>query len=194
MYKSYLKRYLDFTTALIALAFLSPLLLLVSLSIKIDSRGPILYSQKRLGLHGRTFNLYKFRSMTDVSRSASKQTYIGDPEITTFGSFIRRFKIDELPQLLNVLKGDMSIVGPRPCLPELKSEFDDNGLFRTQVRPGLTGLAQVNGNIFLSWPQRWKLDRIYVENLRFSLDCKIILKTISVVFLGEKCFINSELL
>lgn len=194
MYKSYLKRYLDFLIALVAVVCLSPLLLLVSLCIKIDSRGPILYSQKRLGRNGKTFDLYKFRSMTDAPRSAAKQTHMDDPEITAFGRFIRRFKIDELPQLLNVLKGDMSIVGPRPCLPELKSEFDDNGAYRTLVRPGLTGLAQVNGNIFLSWPQRWKLDRIYVENLRFSLDCKIILKTISVVLLGEKCFINSKLL
>jgi lipopolysaccharide/colanic/teichoic acid biosynthesis glycosyltransferase len=137
-------------------------------------------------MHGRVFQLYKLRSMTHVPRTPDRQIYEGDAEVTRVGQWIRRFKIDELPQLVNVLLGDMSLVGPRPCLPELRDQFDENGAQRLLVRPGLTGLAQVNGNIFLSWPERWRLDRIYVNDLSFWNDIKILLKTIIVVALGEK--------
>lgn len=188
MYRNRLKRALDISMALLLLALLSPVLGTTALLLKFDSPGPVLFRQRRLGLQGRVFDLYKFRSMVHRQRTADRQIYEGDPEVTRLGHVIRRFKIDELPQLFNVLKGDMSIVGPRPCLPELQSEFDENGRLRILVRPGLTGLAQVNGNILLSWPERWRLDRIYVESLSFMVDCKILLKTVLVVLLGEKRF------
>ncbi|WP_292934521.1 sugar transferase [Noviherbaspirillum sp.] len=181
-----MKRPFDVLAAFVLLLLVAPILLLTAVLLKLDSPGPILFTQKRLGLNGRIFDLYKFRSMVDVPRTPARQVYGGDPEVTRVGKFIRRFKIDELPQLLNVLKGDMSIVGPRPCLPDLQAEFDENGRSRIAVRPGLTGLAQVNGNIFLSWPERWRLDRMYVDNLSFVTDCRILWKTVFVVLLGEK--------
>ncbi|WP_247869543.1 sugar transferase [Herbaspirillum sp. ST 5-3] len=181
-----MKRPFDVLAAFVLLLLVAPILLLTAVLLKLDSPGPILFTQKRLGLNGRIFDLYKFRSMVDVPRTPARQVYGGDPEVTRVGKFIRRFKIDELPQLLNVLKGDMSIVGPRPCLPDLQAEFDENGRSRIAVRPGLTGLAQVNGNIFLSWPERWRLDRMYVDNLSFATDCQILWKTVFVVLLGEK--------
>lgn len=119
-----------------------------------------------------------------------KEIYQGDAEVTWIGAFLRRFKIDELPQLINVLIGDMSIVGPRPCMPSMKDELNEDGNFRTQIRPGLTGLAQVNGNIYLSWPDRWKYDRYYVEHVSLWLDLKIIAKTVVIVIQGEKSFLN----
>jgi lipopolysaccharide/colanic/teichoic acid biosynthesis glycosyltransferase len=186
MYRIFLKRPFDVLAAFVLLLLVAPILLLTAVLLKLDSPGPILFTQKRLGLNGRIFDLYKFRSMVDVPRTPARQVYGGDPEVTRVGKFIRRFKIDELPQLLNVLKGDMSIVGPRPCLPDLQAEFDENGRSRIAVRPGLTGLAQVNGNIFLSWPERWRLDRMYVDNLSFVTDCRILWKTVFVVLLGEK--------
>jgi lipopolysaccharide/colanic/teichoic acid biosynthesis glycosyltransferase len=127
--------------------------------------------------------------MTNESHDIDK-ILLNDTRITRFGRILRRFKIDELPQLFNVLKGDMSIIGPRPCHPELVKEFDENAICRLDVRPGLTGLAQVNGNIFLEWPERWKYDKYYVDNLSFWLDLKIILKTILIVFKGEERFLN----
>lgn len=111
------------------------------------------------------------------------------PDVTPVGRLLRRFKVDELPQLFNVIRGDMSLVGPRPCLPETVSEFDCNGEARLAVRPGLTGLAQVNGNVHLSWPERWKYDRYYVENLSIQLDCKILFKTLLVIVFGEQPFL-----
>jgi undecaprenyl phosphate N,N'-diacetylbacillosamine 1-phosphate transferase len=187
MYRKLLKRQIDFVLALSLLVLLAPLLMLAALAIRLESPGPLLFAQCRLGLGGRTFKLYKFRSMLHVQeqRHHDRQVYAGDPEVTCIGRLLRRFKIDELPQLINVLKGDMSLIGPRPCLPELQARFDENGKRRTAVRPGLTGLAQVSGNIFLSWPERWRLDRTYVDNLSFTGDCKILLRTVYVIVVGE---------
>ena len=186
MYRSGLKRCFDIAVASAAIILLSPVLIITAFLLRLDSAGPVLFSQKRLGMNGRVFSLYKFRSMADRPRVASEQVYLDNPDVTPFGKFIRRFKIDELPQLFNVLIGDMSIVGPRPCLPELTAEFDENAQRRLLVRPGITGLAQVNGNILLSWPERWRLDRIYTEEVSFVMDCKILLKTVLVILFGEK--------
>ncbi|MEQ3511904.1 sugar transferase [Pseudoalteromonas sp. BZB3] len=180
------KRLFDFLICGVVLVLLSPLLILSVIMIKCTSKGPIFFLQERLGKDGIRFQVYKFRTMTDTVRKFDVQVDNSNTEVTFFGKFARRLKIDELPQLLNVLKGDMSIVGPRPCLPSLQSDFNDDGLARLRVRPGLTGLAQVNGNIYLSWEERWKLDREYVENQSLLLDVKIVLRTILVVFLGEK--------
>ncbi len=118
-------------------------------------------------------------------RDSHRQVYLGDMDVTRLGSVWRRYKLDEVPQLINVLKGDMSLIGPRPCLPELAERFDGNGHYRILVRPGLSGMAQVNGNVYLSWPERWVYDRYYVENLSFTLDMKILLKTLGIVLFGE---------
>lgn len=130
--------------------------------------------------------------MLDLKRTSEIQVYGNNSEITTVGKLLRRLKIDELPQLINVLKGDMSFIGPRPCLPELRNEFDENGWERLKVRPGLSGLAQINGNIYLSWEERWKYDAEYVSKQSFILDIKIILKTFLIVIFGEKKFIKKS--
>lgn len=131
--------------------------------------------------------------MTYKQRTPDREILKNDSEVTKVGSFLRRFKIDEMPQLLNVLKGDMSLVGPRPGLARQINEFNDDGRARLLVRPGLTGLAQINGNIYLSWPERWKHDRKYVENVSFLLDLKIILKTFSIIFHGEEKYVKKAM-
>lgn len=181
-----MKRTIDFLIALCAVIVLSPLLLLVAIAIKLESKGPLFYTQKRLGYTGQVFELLKFRSMTNKEHDPSVQIFGDEMDVTRVGKIIRRLKIDELPQFINVLKGDMSIVGPRPCLPSLQNDFNEDGKARLIVRPGLTGLAQINGNIHLSWEERWKFDRHYVENHNLLLDIKIILNTVLIVVLGEK--------
>lgn len=181
-----MKRIIDFFIALFSLIALFPLFLFVAIAVKCESKGPLFYTQKRLGYTGQIFKLLKFRSMTNKERNPSIQVFGNEMDVTRVGKIIRRLKIDELPQLINVLKGDMSIVGPRPCLPSLQEVFNEDGKARLQVRPGLTGLAQINGNIHLSWEERWKFDRHYVENHNLLLDLKIILNTVLIILLGEK--------
>lgn len=181
-----MKRIIDIAITTIALIILFPILIICAILIKVESKGPLFYTQERLGENGARFKLLKFRSMTNKKHDISVQIMGNESEITGFGKIIRRLKIDELPQLINVLKGDMSIVGPRPCLPLLQQEFNEDGKARLKVRPGLTGLAQINGNIHLSWQERWIFDRFYVENHNLILDLKIIFKTIIIVILGEK--------
>lgn len=190
MYKKYLKRLFDFLAAIIILIFLLPFFVIVAILIKMSSNGPIFFFQERLGKNNHTFKIFKFRTMTDKKRVADREILKGDVEVTKIGYYLRRFKIDELPQILNVLKGEMSLVGPRPCLPRQLFEFNEDGKYRTLVTPGLTGLAQVNGNIHLSWEDRWKYDRKYVENLSLLLDVKIIYKTIAIILKGENNFIK----
>ena len=180
------KRLFEFIVALVLSVILLPLFVVVGLLIKLGSRGPIFYTQERLGYRGETFKLYKFRSMTNKKRDEFVQVTNNSAEVTAIGKFIRRFKIDELPQLLNVLNGDMSLVGPRPCLPSMRESFNEDGEKRILVRPGLTGMAQVNGNILLSWEERWRFDRHYVENVSLLLDIQILYKTVLIVFLGEQ--------
>lgn len=182
-----MKRCFDFLISILILIIISPLLIITAVLVKTTSKGPLFFKQERVGKKGRLFSVYKFRTMVDDKyRDLSKQTFNNDAEITKVGKVIRRLKIDELPQLFNVVKGDMSLVGPRPCLPALVKEFDESGKKRLLVRPGLTGLAQVNGNIYLSWEERWKFDRKYVEQQSFLLDLKILSKTALIVLLGEK--------
>lgn len=174
--------------SLLFLLVLLPFMLIFALIIALDSRGKVLFIQPRLGQNGRFFNACKFRTMTDKPRTVHKEITPGNPELTGFGKFLRRFKLDELPQLWNILRGDMSFVGPRPALPEQFNEYDEISKHRLDVLPGITGLAQVNGNIYLTWPQRWMYDVEYVNKISFGLDFKIILRTIAVVFAGEKRF------
>lgn len=193
IYSKYFKRLLDFVLSLIAILILSPLLIVVAILIKIGSEGPIFFRQERPGKNQRIFKVYKFRTMV---KDAVKHQKVGvevtgsDVRITPFGKFLRRFKIDELAQLFNILKGDMSIVGPRPTLPEYIEQYEEWELKRFDVRPGLTGLAQINGNIYLDRQEKSAYDVKYIENISFINDIKIILKTIAIVFLGEDKFVN----
>lgn len=186
------KRFFDIVFSVIGLFTASPVLLFSIIVIKLETEGPIFFSQDRLGKNGRVFTLYKFRTMINKKREVNREILKEDVEVTKIGYYLRRLKIDELPQLINVLKGDMSLVGPRPCMPELKDSFNEDGKFRIRVLPGLTGLAQVNGNIYLSWPQRWKYDREYVENISFLYDVSIILKTFDILLCGEEKFKKDE--
>lgn len=190
LYRSILKRIIDIVFSFCFILIASPLMIAAGILIKISSRGPIFFKQERAGENGKPFTVYKFRTMTDKPRKVDREIYKGDSEVTSVGLWLRRFKIDELPQLINILKGDMSIVGPRPGMMTQITKLDENGKFRLKVKPGLTGLAQVHGNIHLSWPERWIYDRKYVENLSFFLDVKILVKTIMIVLFGEEKFLK----
>lgn len=190
LYRRAGKRTLDLLVVLPFFLLLLPLLAIAALLVKLDSPGPVFFVQKRLGRYGSTFLTYKFRSMTDRPRTTHTEVLPGHSEVTRTGVWLRRFKIDELPQLWNIVRGDMSLVGPRPALPEHISEYNRDGLERLLERPGLTGLAQVNGNIYLSWPERWAWDARYVRELSLRTDLRIIVRTVAVVVCGEEKFLN----
>lgn len=182
MYKI-IKRGLDIIFSLIFLIIGGIFLILVGLIIKIDSPGPVLFKQERLGLDGKVFKIYKFRSMCQGAEKKGTGVYSlkGDPRVTRVGRFIRATSIDELPQLINILKGEMSFIGPRPTLtyhPWKLEEYTDEQKKRFTVRPGVTGLAQINGRKDIPWDERIIYDVEYVNNLRFTLDLKILLNTI----------------
>lgn len=188
IYKNCVKRALDFLFALFVLTLVFPVLLLAALAIKFNSRGPILFTQERVGLHGKLFKIYKLRTMAVKHDRTLTQTTHSDPDVFLAGKILRRLKVDELPQILNVLLGDMSLVGPRPCLEVTRNEMPEWALQRFSLRPGMTGLAQINGNISLSWQERWEYDTRYIEQCSLYLDFKIIIKTVLVVLLGEERF------
>ena len=185
------KRLFDFFISFAILLLLFPLFIIVAVLIKLDSKGPIFYLQSRVGENGRAFRIYKLRTMTNKERDPNvKQTYLQDPDITRIGGLLRRFKIDELPQIWNVFIGDMSLVGPRPALPSLYEKFGEIAKKRCEVRPGMTGWAQVNGNIYLPWEERLCLDREYVDRMSFMLDLRILVKTVAIVLFGEEKYIK----
>ena len=195
MYRLAFKRFLDVAVCTPALLLLSPFFLVVALIVRLDTSGPALFRQERLGKSGRIFTLYKFRTMshsTRVEPAVSIEIFADNPELTRMGRWLRRLKIDELPQLWNVLRGDMSLVGPRPAMPDQIYKLTDEGRRRLEVRPGLTGLAQVNGNIHLPWEERWRYDRRYVDELSFRLDVGILFKTIAVIALGKETYKDAE--
>ena len=176
-----MKRLLDFVSALIGLCLLSPLLLLVLLLVRAGIGSPVFFRQVRPGLDGTPFELIKFRTMLDVADSTGYM--LPDSErLTSFGSFMRSTSLDELPSLWNVLKGDMSLVGPRPLLMEYLPLYSDEQAKRHNVRPGITGWAQVNGRNAISWEEKFKLDVWYVDHQSFLLDMKILLLTVKKVF------------
>jgi len=188
MYIHFFKRLLDFMIALVGLIILSPLFLILWIWLSIANRGVgAFFVQERIGLHGVPFKLFKFKSMTD-EKDENGKLLPDDKRLTKNGKFIRRFKIDELPQLINILIGDMSFVGPRPGLISMLVELNEDGKVRLKVKPGLTGLAQINGNIYLSWEERWIYDKKYVENISFLLDLKILCRTFLIIIFGEKKF------
>jgi lipopolysaccharide/colanic/teichoic acid biosynthesis glycosyltransferase len=190
MYKFFIKRLIDVLASLGVIIILFPFFILVYILVKLDSKGPFFFFQERLGYQAKIFKVYKIRTMYDKPRVANREILRGDSEVTKIGAILRRFKIDELPQIINVFVGDMSLVGPRPCLPQQQADFDNHAKQRIKVRPGLTGLAQVNGNIYLTWPERWVYDSRYVSQCSFLLDVKIVLKTLLILFRGEDKFIK----
>ncbi len=172
-YIQYGKRLFDFCIALVALIILMPLMLLITGFIRLRLGAPFLFRQQRPGLHGKPFTLYKFRTMTDA-RDANGNLLPDAERLTPFGRFLRSYSLDELPELFNVLKGEMSLVGPRPLLMKYTPYFTEQEKKRFMVRPGITGLAQVSGRNDLSWDLRLNADIQYVQNLSFTLDMKII--------------------
>lgn len=181
-----LKRGFDILVAGLMLLMTSPVWLPAAILIKLTSPGPLFFVQERSGRQGRIFHPLKFRSMRGGRRPDAKEIVALDhPEVTAVGKWIRRLKIDELPQLLNVLRGEMSLVGPRPTLPDQVAAYDDFRRQRLLVRPGLTGLAQVHGNTTLSWDERILYDIAYVRRCSFGLDIWIMLRTLWVVLRGE---------
>lgn len=179
-----LKRTFDFITALVALIVISPLVVLLALLVRLFLGAPILFSQIRPGLHGQAFTVYKFRTMTD-EKDASGALLPDDVRLTPFGLFLRRSSLDELPQLFNVLKGDVSLVGPRPLLMEYLPLYTPEQAKRHLVRPGITGWAQVNGRNAISWERKFELDVWYVDNQSFLLDMKILFLTVKKVLIKE---------
>lgn len=181
MYRKYIKRLLDFVLSLLALIILSPVLLITALLVKIKLGSPIIFKQQRPGLNEKIFTLYKFRTMTD--KKDEEGNLLPDSErLTKFGKLLRSTSIDELPELINILKGDMSIVGPRPQLIRDMVFMTEEQRKRHTVRQGLTGLAQVNGRNNLTWEEKINYDLKYIENITFIGDLKIILKTVDKVF------------
>lgn len=186
----HIKRFFDLLVSVIFILLLSPMLVLIMILIKLDSKGPIFFNQRRMGKGGKVFNVYKFRSMTHNPQRIAGEVFRDNPEVTRIGKWLRRYKLDELIQLLNIVKGEMSFVGPRPALPTQIKKFNSNGHRRLEVTPGLTGLAQVNGNIYLSWEERWIYDRKYVEKLSFCLDLYLIVKTFAILARGEDKYVK----
>ncbi|WPL42908.1 sugar transferase [Priestia megaterium] len=189
IYRRYLKRLLDIILSLIAIICLSPVFLIVAFLVRVKLGSPVLFKQKRPGMNEKVFLMYKFRTMTDA-RGADGELLPDDVRLTRFGKFLRSTSLDELPELFNILKGDMSLVGPRPLLVQYLPLYNNHQKRRHEVRPGLSGLAQVNGRNAIGWEDKFNLDVKYVEDISFLLDIKIIFFTIQKVFIREG--INSE--
>lgn len=172
-----LKQFIDLLVSLILLILLSPVMLVIALLVRIKLGKPVLFSQERPGLHGRLFRLHKFRTMRDLY-GADGQLLPDDKRLTPFGRFLRASSLDELPELVNVLRGEMSLVGPRPLLVAYLARYTPEQARRHEVLPGITGWAQVNGRNALSWEAKFKLDVWYVDNQSFWLDLKILFLTL----------------
>ena len=181
IYERYVKRGLDAVFACIFLFLLFPVFLITALLVRLKLGAPVIFSQTRGGFGGREFMILKFRTMTDKRDREGK--LLPDPErLTRFGRFLRRTSLDELPQLINILRGEMSFVGPRPQLAEFLPHYTDEEKLRHTVRPGLTGLAQVSGRNSLPWKKRFELDAEYAERVSFFLDLKIVILTVFTIF------------
>lgn len=184
MYKLYCKRLIDIVIGFLALLFLSPLLIIVAVLLFIINNGNPFFFQKRPGKKGIVFSIIKFKTMNDKKDNTGN--LLPDAErMTKVGSLIRKTSLDEIPQLINVIKGDMSLIGPRPLLVQYLDLYNDFQKRRHEVRPGITGWAQVNGRNAISWEQKFQYDVWYVDNCNFSTDVKIIFKTIKKVFLRD---------
>lgn len=184
VYKFFVKRCLDFVLSLLALILLSPVLLIVAVLVRIKLGTPVIFKQERPGRNEKIFRMYKFRTMTDQKDNEGR-LLPDEIRLTSFGKKLRSTSLDELPELFNILKGDMSIVGPRPLLVRYLPLYNERQRHRHDVRPGFTGLAQVNGRNSISWEEKFEWDVKYVEKLSFGLDVKIILQTVKTVLKRE---------
>ncbi|WP_337133888.1 sugar transferase [Priestia megaterium] len=189
IYRRYIKRLVDIILSLVAIGCLSPVLLIVAFLVRVKLGSPVLFKQKRPGMNEKIFLMCKFRTMTDA-RGENGELLPDDVRLTKFGNFLRSTSLDELPELFNILKGDMSLVGPRPLLVQYLPLYNEHQKRRHEVRPGLSGLAQVNGRNAISWKEKFKLDVQYVNQISFITDVKIIFLTLKKVFVREG--INSE--
>lgn len=189
IYCNYLKRILDILICIIGLIFISPILLVVALLVKIKLGSPIIFKQERPGLHGEIFKLYKFRTMTN-EKNDSGELLNDEARLTEFGKKLRASSLDELPEIFNIIIGDMSIVGPRPLMVKYLPLYSEKQKRRHDVRPGLTGLAQISGRNAITWTERFNKDIEYVDNISLKLDMYIFLKTIYYVLKREG--INSD--
>ena len=184
MYKTYFKRSIDFSAAFLGLLILSPVLIIVTIGLYIANKGKPFFFQVRPGLNEKLFKIIKFKTMND--RADTQGNLLADNKrLTTIGKFVRKTSLDELPQLVNVLKGDMSLIGPRPLLPEYLPLYNNKQKKRHNVKPGITGWAQVNGRNAIEWPKKLAYDVWYVDNISFWLDVKIVTKTVLKVLQTE---------
>lgn len=186
----YIKRILDIILGIITLILLSPIMIITSVLIRIDSKGPIIFKQQRVGKNGKHFTIYKFRTMVENAEKMGTglDSYENDTRVTKIGKFLRNSSLDEFPQLFNILKGDMSFVGPRPPVTYHPYKYDDypaDAKRRFEARPGVTGYAQVNGRNELSWEEKFKYDLYYVDKVCLLLDLKIFILTIFKVIKME---------
>ena len=180
MYKNYFKRLFDFTIALIGLICLSPIFIIVAIGLYFANQGKPFFFQERPGLNEKIFKIIKFKSMND--KKDKEGNLLPDAErLTSVGAFVRKTSLDEIPQLINVLKGDMSLIGPRPLLVQYLPYYTEREKLRHTVRPGITGFAQVNGRNTVNWDSRLEMDAQYVESLSFSNDIKILIETVKNV-------------
>lgn len=184
MYKSFFKRLLDFTVALVGFILLSPIFLIVMIGLFFANNGKPFFFQARPGKNERLFKIIKFKTMND-KKSLDGQLLPDAERLTDMGAFVRKTSLDELPQLLNVLKGDMSLIGPRPLLPQYLPLYNNFQKRRHDVKPGISGWAQVNGRNAISWEQKFELDVWYVNNISMSLDIRILVRTIEKVLIRE---------
>lgn len=185
-----MKRLFDILGASIGLVVTSPLLLVAALAIRVESRGPALYKQRRVGRDGKPFDLYKLRTMVAGAEhiGAGLAVNVGDPRITRVGALLRRASLDELPNLINVLRGEMSLVGPRPTVQFQVDRYSDRQRGRLSVNPGITGWAQINGRASLPWADRIELDLWYVEHASLWLDLKILLRSVAILVRGQDLY------
>lgn len=181
MYSKFFKRLLDIILSLLVIILFSWLYIIVAILVKFKLGSPVIFKQPRPGMNEKVFNMYKFRSMTD-ERDENGNLLPDDVRLTAFGKKLRATSLDELPEFFNILKGDMSFVGPRPLLVKYLPLYNEEQRHRHDVRPGLTGWAQVNGRNLLSWEDKFEKDVYYVRNISFLFDLKIVIKTIAVVF------------
>ena len=194
MYKKYFKRLFDFFIAMTALIILTPVFFIIITLMKINTKGPVFFIQIRVGKNMKKFKLFKFRTMVVDAEKVKNGLEVkeGDKRITSFGSLLRKTSLDELPQILNVIKGDISLVGPRPCLPEQLPFFSKEQKKRFSIKPGITGLAIINGRSRIPWSKRIEFDLKYIKKLSFCTDIKIIIKTIYVIFAFKNIYYNNS--
>lgn len=191
MYKSFFKRFIDFTVALFALLILSPIFIIVMIGLYFANDGKPFFFQRRPGKNEKIFSIIKFKTMND-KKDANGDLLSDAERLTPIGAFVRKTSLDELPQLINVLKGDMSLIGPRPLLPQYLPLYNDDQKRRHNVRPGITGWAQVNGRNAISWTKKFELDVWYVDHVSFFTDMKVFFTTFKKVFKSEGISQNGQ--